>query len=201
MTPRAIARLAFVAAAGAELIGAQRRFAARQELFAAAQARAHATNRPLVVIGDPHGGAHTRLLPAYGCGDLTLDLTGCPSCPNGLAVDLDRQSVASVAPDSAIVYVSCVLEYVGDPQRAWREILRMAGSPANVFVVAVQPWTATAALYPGARRTVRVEGDRLITAPISTTRKAATLGAVGALAAVALMPEAPAAPRAKSTRA
>lgn len=97
MTPRTIARLAFVAVAGAELVGAQRRFAARQELFAAAQARATATKRPLVVIGDPHG-AHTRLLPAYGCGDLTLDLTGCPSCPNmyfltregNLDRDLDR---------------------------------------------------------------------------------------------------------------
>lgn len=189
MDTRTTARAVLAAALGAEAIAAHQRFAARRELFARATARARETGRPLVVVGDPHGGAHTRLIPAYGCGDLTLDLTGCPSCPNGLAVNLDRERVSSVPDDSAVVYVSCVLEYVGRPDAAWQELLRMAGSTDNLFVVGVQPWSMTAALYPGAQRTVRVAGRELVSSPVSTERKVATVAGLALLAYLSFRPE------------
>lgn len=182
------ARAAIAVAAGAEIVAAQQRFSARKDLFSRAQARARETGRPLVVVGDPYGGAHTRLLPAYGCGDLTLDLTGCPSCPNGMAVDLDKERVSSVRDNSAVVYVSCVLEYVGQPENAWRELLRMAGSVDNLFVVGVQPWSLTAALYPGAQRTISVAGRDLVAKPVSTLRKVATVAGIGALLYLAFAP-------------
>ena len=52
--------------------------------------------------------------------------------------------------NSAVVFVSCVLDYVADIDAALREISRIASSADNVFVVTVQPWTLTAPL-PGAR--------------------------------------------------
>jgi hypothetical protein len=185
------ARVALALLLGAELIGAHQRFADRQDFFALAQRRAVALGRPLVVIGDPNGGAHTRLVPAYGCGDLTIDLTGCPSCPNGVMADITAGPVSAVADNSAVVYVSCVLEYVSDPQAAYREILRMAGSPDNVFVVSVQPWTATAALYPGARNTIERRSGELVASPVSAARKVATVGAVAGLAYLSIAPERP----------
>ena len=191
MRVQSAARIALALLLGAELIGAHQRFANRQDIFALAQRRAVALGRPLVVIGDPHGGAHTRLIPAYGCGDLTIDLSGCPSCPNGVMADITAGPVSAVANDSSVVYVSCVLEYVSDPDAAWREILRMAGSPDNVFVVGVQPWTATAALYPGAQNTIERRGGELVASSVSTVRKVATVGAVAGLAYLSIAPERP----------
>ncbi len=134
-----------------EISAAISRFEERKRLFAAAKARAIELGRTFVVVGDPDAGVHTRMIRAYGCGDLCLDLTGCPSCPIAHAADLTRGPIAAVPANSAVVFVSCVLEYTDDPQAAWQEILRMAGSPENAFNVNVQPWTATAVLYDSAQ--------------------------------------------------
>jgi hypothetical protein len=182
------ARFTLGALLAVEGFAAMRRFRERQELFAAAQQRARALSRPLVVVGDPHGGAHTRLVPAYGCGDVTVDLSGCPSCPRGIRADITSGPVPGIAADSSVVFVSCVLEYVSDPQAAWREVLRMAGSPENVFLVRVQPWTATAALYPGARSTLERQGGELVARPVGTARKAATVAAIAALVYLSARP-------------
>lgn len=151
MSLRTSSRFAFVGLAAAESLFAAQRWQRRRTLFAAATRRALDLGRPLVVIGDPNAGAHTSLMPAYGCGDLCIDLRGCPRCINHRAADITQGPLAGVADDSAVAFVSCVLEYVDDLESARREILRIAGDPANIFVVTVQPWTFTAALYPGAR--------------------------------------------------
>lgn len=151
MSLRASSRFALIGLAAAESLFAAQRWQRRRVAFAAATRRALDLGRPLVVIGDPNAGAHTSLMPAYGCGDLCIDLRGCPRCINHRAADITRGPIAGVADDSAVVFVSCVLEYVDDLESARHEILRIAGDPANIFVVTVQPWTFTAALYPGAR--------------------------------------------------
>ena len=46
----------------------------------------------------------------------------------------------------------CTLEYVERVEPALREILRISGGHA--FFVGVEPWTLTAYLYPGAKRTL-----------------------------------------------
>lgn len=153
MNLRIIARVAFVGLAAAEAGFAMQRWQRRRTSFAAAARRALDLGRPLVVVGDPHAGAHTSLMPAYGCGDLCIDLRGCPRCESYRAADITRGPIAGIADDSAVVFVSCVFEYVDNLEAARREILRIAGDPANVFAVTVQPWTLTAALYPGARWT------------------------------------------------
>lgn len=128
------------------------RHANRQRLFAAAQARALALNRPLVVVGDPNGGVWSRVFPAYGCGDVCVDLHGCPACARQLRADLTQR--VNLADDSGVVFVSCVFEYIEDLPAAWAEVMRIAGTAENVFVVKVQPGTLSSILVPGAKWTI-----------------------------------------------
>jgi hypothetical protein len=65
------------------------------------------------------------------------------------AADLTAGPVPGVADDSAVVFVSCVLEYVADPALAAAELRRMAGSLENLFIVFVDPWSLTAIALPG----------------------------------------------------
>ena len=182
---RTLARIALGSALLTEGGAALQRFETRRRLFEAAARRAYELGRPLVVVGDPDAGAHTRLVRAYGCGDLCLDLEGCPMCQVMQAADLTAGPVPGVADDSAVVFVSCVLEYVSDPEAALRELQRMAGSRENLFIVFVEPWTLTAALYPGARWAGGSDGDRVEMLPVTPTRKIATIGGLIGLLAVA----------------
>mgnify|MGYP000275850218 CR=1 FL=1 len=185
MNIRTFARFTLGASLLAEGGMALRRFEARRRGFEAAAGRAAVLGRPLVVVGDPDAGAHTRMVRAYGCGDLCIDLDGCPRCHVMQAADLTAGPVPGVPDDSAVVFVSCVLEYVSDPAAAALELQRMAGSSENLFIVFVEPWSLTAALYPGARWAGGAEGDRLEMKPITTARKVATIGGLLGLLAAA----------------
>ena len=125
---------------------------------------------------------------AYDCGDLCVDLHGCPRCPVVQAADLTAGPVPGVAADSAVVFVSCVLEYVADIDTAIAELQRMAGSPDNLFIATVQPWTLTAALYPGARWVATPTTTGFTTTPVKTIHKLGAAGAVLTLVALALWP-------------
>lgn len=172
-----------------EGLAAMARFEDRKRLYAAAEKRATALGRPLVVVGDPDAGMHTRILRAYQCGDICVDLNGCPACPVQYVVDLTKQKVPNLADDSAVVFVSCVLEYVADPEPVLKELLRIAGGPDNLYIVTVQPWTMTATLYPGARQRGEACGGRVTLEPVSSTRKLAYATALAALALGAIVPE------------
>ena len=185
MRIQTFARLAVGAALATEAGVALRRFEHRHRGFAAAARRAAELGRPLVVVGDPDAGAHTRLVRAYKCGDLCIDLQGCPRCQVMQAADLTAGPVPGVADDSAVVFVSCVLEYVSDPEAALRELQRMAGSRENLFIVFVEPWSLTAALYPGARWAGGLAGDRVEMLPVTPARKIATVAGLLGLLAVA----------------
>lgn len=130
----------------------------RKTVHELARERADALGRPLVVIGAPEGG----VTAGYGCGDLTVDLNGSPGCPRSIAADICVEGAIPLGDDSAVVFVSCVLEYVHDHEAAVEELMRVAGSPENLFVVRVEPWTLTSVLYPGAERVVSADGLRSI---------------------------------------
>lgn len=189
MKVRTIARLVLGGALAVESGLALRRFETRRRVYEAAARRAVELGRPLVVVGDPDAGAHTRLVRAYGCGDLCIDLHGCPRCQVKQAADLTTGPVPGVADDSAVVYVSCVLEYVSDPSAALQELHRMAGSPENLFLVFVDPKSLTAALYPGARWTGDPVGHEVTLTPVTTSRKLASIGGLAGLMLLALWPE------------
>lgn len=131
--------------AGWELAWWARRRARRGAMYEKALARARLLHKPLVVIGAPDSGP----TGGYGCGDVTVDLAGS-ACPNVLRADVTKP--LPFASSSVVVFVSCVLEYVADHNAALREIQRASGGEA--FFVGVEPWTLTAAFYPGARRTL-----------------------------------------------
>jgi len=177
------ARVALGAWLAVEGLGALNRFAARRDNFAIAAMRAATLKRPLVVVGDPDTGMHTRLMRAYGCGDLCIDLTGCTYCPNAIAADITKP-IPEVKDNSAVVFVACVLEYVDDPWAAWAEISRMAGTVDNVFMVSVQPWTITSALYPGGKWAIYGEppsSPGFEVAPVRTHVKLAYAALLGGL--------------------
>lgn len=123
------------------------RFNERRQTFAIAKARAATLNRPLVVVGDPDSGLHTRFARAYDCGHLCVDLHGCSKCTCSLPADISRP--LPIESDSAVVFVSCTLEYVPDAPGAVRELLRVAGDPKNLFVVTVSPFSLSFWLLGG----------------------------------------------------
>lgn len=135
----------------------------RRKRFVQAQKRAAELQRPLLVVGDPDAGAITRKWRAYSCGDLCVDLTGCPACPMSMSIDI-TQGIPSIPDDSAVVFVSCVLEYTNDPNTAFKELLRIAGVEDNLFIVTVDPLTLTSFLYPGAK--FRFERGRFVPVPM-----------------------------------
>ena len=188
MSIRTVARVALGTALLAEAGMAFHRFEVRRRIFDAAARRASELGRPLVVVGDPDGGMHTRIKRAYGCGDMCIDMNGCPLCKVTKTADLTKGPIEGIADDSAVVFVSCVLEYVADPEAALRELRRIAGAPANLFVVFVEPWTLTAALYPGAQWAGDISDSaqgKIVMQPITRARKVAIVGGLGLLALAA----------------
>lgn len=187
-----LARIGLGYAALVESGAALVRFRERTAAFKAATERAAALGRRLVVIGDPDAGLHTRLLRAYGCGDVCVDQNGCPKCPVTIVADITKGPILEISDDSAVVFVSCVLEYVVDLQAALAEIARMAGNSTNVFIVTVQPWTLTARLYPGARwrgsTAPAGESHAVHMKPVSLDEKLAATAALATLATVAFWP-------------
>lgn len=169
-----------------EGLAATTRHVERSRLFAEAAARATELKRTLVVVGDPDAGLHTAIIRAYGCGDVCVDLAGCPACPTAIAADITRP--LPFGNDSVVVFISCVFEYVPNLEAAYRELLRVAGGPQNLFVVTVQPWTLTATLYPGATwRGLAYEG-RVAMTPVTTARKVLVGGALLGLTYLAVRP-------------
>ena len=191
--PKLAARLVLGYVGLVEGTAALIRFRERTAAFQAAMERATALGRRLVVIGDPDAGMHTRLMRAYGCGDVCVDLNGCPQCPVTVVADITKGPIPDVADDSAVVFVSCVLEYVSEINSALKEIARIAGSAENVFVVTVQPWTLTARLYPGARWRGTVSsaasGQTVDMTPVGLEEKLVVTGALGLALAAAFWPK------------
>ena len=118
---------------------------ARRRIYGAAKCHADALRLPLIVVGAPDRGA----TKGPGCGDLTID-QGASTCPKSVQWDITKPM--PIASNSAVIFVSCVLEYVDDLPSAWRELQRIA--PGRVYVCRVQPWSLAAYLYPGAKRTL-----------------------------------------------
>lgn len=136
------------AVAAWELFWWARRTKLRSSVYAQAAARAKELGKPLVVVGAPDGGVTS----GYGCGDITIDIAKS-SCPKPMTADITKK--IPLDDNSCVVFVSCVLEYVSDYQAALCELQRISGG--NLFIVRVEPWTLTAYLYPGAKRTIPKE--------------------------------------------
>lgn len=132
----------------------------RRQTYERAMLRARELGRPLVVLGAPAGGAVNGILgPDYGCGDLCVDLEGCPGCPTATTGPAEAV-LAELADDSAVVFVSCTLEYVDDVEQVWGDLQRISGG--ELFVVTVEPLSLTAWFYPGAQRVITAPATPLL---------------------------------------
>lgn len=187
MSIKTFARIALGGLLLAETQAALTRLDERARLFLQAAERARTLGRPLIVVGNPDGGMATRFIRTYGCGDMCVDLKGCPLCPVTRVADITQGPLEGVGDDSAVVYVSCVLEYVGDLQAALMELARIAGSPRNLYIATVQPWTLTSVLYPGARWTGIASGHAVVMEPVSGARKGIVGSVLVGLAALAII--------------
>ncbi len=134
------------------------RLATRRGYHRRARELADQMGRPLVVVGARSGGGGgirtTGNLSQYECGDAAgggcVDLGGCTDCGSG-SRDVCVAGAIPLEDDSAVVFVSHVLEYVDDPDRAWAEIVRVAGSPERVYVSRNQPWATWTRVATGAK--------------------------------------------------
>jgi hypothetical protein len=131
--------------------GAYARRMRRRELFVLAVARTKTTGKPLVVVGDPDSGtASMKYGRDYGCGALCVDINGCPKCENQVKAPI-QDWLRAQKDNSAVLFVSCVLEYVdADVRPIIKDLYRVSGG--DLFVVTVEPWTTTAFTYRGAQR-------------------------------------------------
>lgn len=131
-----------------ELVLTYTRFIRRKRIFNIAVDKSKEINKPLMVIGDPDNGSTNYLVGrSYECGDICIDITGCPGCKIGI-----RQKIEEYLPrlqsNSYVIFISCVLEYVDSDKIDFiiSEIKRVSGG--NYFVVSVEPLSMTALFYP-----------------------------------------------------
>ncbi|MBK8649787.1 MAG: hypothetical protein IPN16_25255 [Gemmatimonadetes bacterium] len=192
-----MARLGLSGVAVAETAATWTRWEQRRRLFLAADARARQLGRPLLVVLPRKEGWFNRSMRLYEYGARYPDIFSRRNSPVIFADSLARG--VAVQGDSAVLYVACVLEYVTDLRRSMDEILRIAGEPANIYIVTVQPWTLTAALHPAARWAGIADTHAVSMGPVTTMHKGAAAGVLLGLAALSLsikkkrpMPRAPA---------
>ena len=118
----------------------------RRKLYKQAQERALLTGKKLLVIGDPYNGIASKTTGCdYGCGDLCLDLTGCPNCPKSIKGRLE-DNIKELELEKYVVYISCVLEYVDDLPLIMDYLDKM--NQDDLFVVNVEWYSFMAWFYP-----------------------------------------------------
>ena len=118
----------------------------RRNQFKLASKRAQDTNKQLLVIGDPYNGMNSITTGSdYTCGDVCVDITGCPKCDNGVKARLEDY-LPTINLDEYVIYISCVLEYVDDLPLILSYLNKV---PYNdLYVVNVEWYTFTAYFYP-----------------------------------------------------
>lgn len=116
----------------------------RKVKYVQAVALARRLRVPLLVVGDPDAGFITKHFGRdYGCGDICVDLTGCPSCPSGRTIRGRLEDVLpKIAPRSVVVFESLTLEYVDDLPKVVRELERIT-VPGGLFTVRIEPGSST----------------------------------------------------------
>jgi hypothetical protein len=118
----------------------------RRLLYKKAINRSKLTGKKLLVIGDPYNGLASKITGCdYGCGDICLDLTGCPDCPNSIKGKLE-DVIADINLDEHIVFISCVLEYTEKIEYIMSYLNKM--NKDDLFIVNVEWYSLMAYFYP-----------------------------------------------------
>jgi hypothetical protein len=134
----------------------------RRDTFNGALNAQNATQKPLLVVGDPDGRFLARTLGRdFDCGTTCLDARGCPKCPDVIA-NTPLAGLQSLEGDSHVIFVDAgQLEKVGDAGAALRELNRVSGG--DLFVSRIQPWSLDAWVWPNKRRVLSAPPDTAYT--------------------------------------
>ena len=118
----------------------------RRVVYQKAKKRAKETGKKLLVIGDPYNGIASKSTGIdYSCGDVCIDLTGCPMCPESIKGRLE-DTIGNLNLDEYVVYISCVLEYVDDLEYINKFLDKV--NKKDLFVVNVEWYSFMAWFYP-----------------------------------------------------
>lgn len=118
----------------------------RRRIFKQALSRSNETGKKLVVIGDPYNGIASMYTGAdYTCGDICVDITGCPKCPNGVKNDLESY-LKTVDLNEYVVFISCVLEEILDISNILQLLKKVPKD--NLYIVNVQWYNLVSYYYP-----------------------------------------------------
>jgi hypothetical protein len=118
----------------------------RRDAFNAAVTQANATQKQLVVIGDPDGSWTASFLGRdYDCGELCIDERGCPRCKTQ-AIAPVAQVLHTLPDNSAVIFVAGgALERSPELPNLLAELQRVSGG--DFYVAHVEPYTL-AAVWP-----------------------------------------------------
>ncbi|KKK68560.1 hypothetical protein LCGC14_2942840, partial [marine sediment metagenome] len=89
----------------------------RHEEYDKAAEYAHLIGKPLMVVGQTMG--------RHPCGDVCVDIAGCPTCSNSVTADVQDLFVFEDKNFGA-AFASHVLEHIDSPDLAWMELNRVA---------------------------------------------------------------------------
>lgn len=128
------------------------RRARRRTVFQLAQDRARATQKPLVVIGNPAGGVVMQFFgPDYECGSVCVDPNGCPTCETQIVGRLE-EVLPHMADNSAVVFVANALEFVDDISLVALHLDRISGG--DLFITHIESASLTGWFWPGVKRRI-----------------------------------------------
>lgn len=140
-----------------EIIIGRDRHVRRGTTFQQAQRRARELGRPLIVVGDPHRGIGSNFYYwmgnswGYHIADQLIDTDPCEQCirdPRTIKSELGP-ALSEQPSDSAVIFISCMLEYIHPLEPTIQEVNRVAGGPSNIFVVYTDRWSLAGISYPG----------------------------------------------------
>ena len=78
----------------------------RRIYYKQAVQRSKETNKKLLVIGDPYNGiASITTGLDYNCGDICVDITGCPKCETGIKSKLEDY-LPTINLNDYVIYIS-----------------------------------------------------------------------------------------------
>lgn len=118
----------------------------RRIYYKQAVQRSKETNKKLLVIGDPYNGiASITTGLDYNCGDICVDITGCPKCETGIKSKLEDY-LPTINLNDYVIYISCVLEYTSDLPLIESYLNKVP--PQDLFVVNVEWYSLMAYFYP-----------------------------------------------------
>ena len=122
----------------------------KRDVFNLALQKAHDTNKPLLVIGDPDSGFVNRFIGRdYDCGSVCIDQAGCLSCQSYQSGPLE-DLLPKMASNAYVVFVNSRLERVKDVDSVLQQLQRVSGS--DIYAVTTEPYTLASLFWSFPRR-------------------------------------------------